>query len=200
MRIKERFLICLNKEIILIIQRKRGFEVTPRSSVEIEKLTEKVRLFAQAKGCVDPSGYLDVVRLMEEGGMFSNQENGSYLDVVDDNELSSAFAQTLPNGIIRVRESIYNNAIDGNGHARFTIAHEIGHFIMHRKQMHMARKADDDTKIYCDSEWQADEFAGRLLVPTKDLKQYSNIYTADEIAERYGVSASCAEVRLRKCK
>ena len=51
-----------------------------------------------------------VVRLMEEGGMFSNQENGSYLDVVDDNELSSAFAQTLPNGIIRVRESIYNNA------------------------------------------------------------------------------------------
>ena len=58
MRIKERFLICLNKEIILIIQRKRGFEVTTRSSVEIEKLTEKVRLFAQAKGCVDPSGYL----------------------------------------------------------------------------------------------------------------------------------------------
>lgn len=30
----------------MIIQRKRGFEVTPRSGAEIEKLAEKVRLFA----------------------------------------------------------------------------------------------------------------------------------------------------------
>ena len=189
----------------MIIQRKKGFEVTPRGRVEIEKLAEKVRLYAQTKGYVTHSGYLDVIRLMEEGGMFSNQENGNYLEVVDDNELPGAFAQTLPNGIIRVRESIYNKAIDGNGHARFTIAHEIGHFIMHRKQIHMARKANDNTKIYCDSEWQADEFAGRLLVPTNEIRQYSNalysnLYVADEIAERYGVSAICAEIRLRKCK
>ncbi len=185
--------------------RNNGFQVLPRSTNELIELTHKVRKIAKAKGFVDSNNYLYIVQLIEFGGLFKNNERGSCLEVVEDQELPNAFAQTFPDGTIKVRESIYDKACEGNGHARFTLAHELGHLIMHRSQMSMARVTNDNTKTYCNSEWQADEFAGQLLVPTTDIRHYSNdlyssVYIADKIAERYGVSTSCAEIRLRKCK
>ena len=62
---------------------------------------------------------------------------------------------------------------------RFTIAHEIGHLVLHRSKIEMMKfdsedewknfriKLDNNSLIWF--EWQANEFAGRLLVPLDQL-------------------------------
>ena len=62
---------------------------------------------------------------------------------------------------------------------RFTIAHEIGHFVLHRSNIDMVRfLSDDEWKAFRINlqdeplrwfETQASEFAGRLLVPIDQL-------------------------------
>lgn len=62
---------------------------------------------------------------------------------------------------------------------RFTFAHEVGHFILHRKQIENAPFDSKEEWLQFrmnlneenDSwfEWQAHEFAGRLLVPKNEL-------------------------------
>ena len=62
---------------------------------------------------------------------------------------------------------------------RFTIAHEIGHLVLHRSKIEMMKFNSEDEwknfriKLENDSliwfEWQANEFAGRLLVPLDQL-------------------------------
>jgi Zn-dependent peptidase ImmA (M78 family) len=62
---------------------------------------------------------------------------------------------------------------------RFTIAHEIGHLVLHRSKIEMMKFNSEDEwknfriKLENDSliwfEWQANEFAGRLLVPLDQI-------------------------------
>jgi len=73
------------------------------------------------------------------------------------------------------------------GRFAFTVAHEVGHWVLHRPIIEMdkvtlplfAAKVDEQPKpaIVCRSgaykqpaEWQADQFAARLLMPTSDVR------------------------------
>ena len=112
---------------------------------------------------------------------------------------------------------------------RFSVAHEIGHFILHRDIYAGLQSAT--AAEWCDYisaipeveygwvEWQAYEFAGRLLVPPEPLRHafqaaiqsaraagYSDWLAADEaaldyiatrIAPKFGVSAEVIAKRLR---
>jgi Zn-dependent peptidase ImmA (M78 family) len=73
------------------------------------------------------------------------------------------------------RDERYNSRI------RFSVAHEIGHFILHQetfKNFHFEDLADYisfiqeiSEKEYQSFEYQANEFAGRLLIPRDQLKK-----------------------------
>lgn len=93
------------------------------------------------------------------------------------------------------------------GRQRFTIAHEFGHYILHRKDKQLFEcvnsrasvKGDLDPKI----EKEADEFAAALLMPVDDFRQ--QIYNEEpgfelfsHLAERYGVSLTAAALRWIK--
>ena len=112
---------------------------------------------------------------------------------------------------------------------RFSVAHEIGHYILHRdiydgiKHADAAEWFDYISAIpdveYGWVEWQAYEFAGRLLVPSDALREefetaiksaqaagYSDWLAVDEIAldylatriaPKFGVSAEVIAKRLR---
>lgn len=112
---------------------------------------------------------------------------------------------------------------------RFSVAHEIGHLLLHRdiyaglQHATAAEWFDYISAIpeveYGWVEWQAYEFAGRLLVPPEPLREtfqaaiqsaqaagYSDWLAADEaaldyiatrIAPRFGVSAEVIAKRLR---
>jgi len=100
------------------------------------------------------------------------------------------------NHVIVLRQDVYEGAIKGNSRDRFTVAHEIGHYILHtpnRIQRTGLARSKERLKAYLDPEWQANTFAGELLAP---LQVISGL-TIEEISRECGVSKKTAEIQLR---
>lgn len=106
--------------------------------------------------------------------------------------------------------TIYVDKNDSMRRQRFTIAHELGHFVEHHHREFLdeageilnARKtlftrpngttADTYKKI----EREADAFAGELLMPEETFIQvWENSQTLQEVADTFGVSEMAANVR-----
>ena len=124
-------------------------------------------------------------------------DNFSY-EIVEDNELPfGTHAETnTATGHIRIKESVYEGACEGNGRDRMTIAHELGHyftvcFLGFKLERNFCKKK---VKTYCDPEWQAKCFAGELLIPAHLMKGCS----VKEIVEECGVSYDAAEFQYKK--
>lgn len=66
--------------------------------------------------------------------------------------------------LIILREDVYEGAHEGNGRDRMTVAHEIGHLLMH-KNIAFARAERVEIRAFESSEWQAKCFSGELLSP-----------------------------------
>lgn len=94
------------------------------------------------------------------------------------------------------------------GRRNFTIAHELGHYVLHRGTI----EAKDEGGIYCeegsvhrgegpDIERQADEFAANLLMPLNDCRRLLPARTRPDfgllgtLATRYGVSLTAVILR-----
>lgn len=166
-----------------------GFSVNPKSKKQIDLITQAIRGIAAKCGWIDSNGAVDIISLLEFGY--------EKFSIVPDHEMAGALGLTLPTGEILLRESVYNGACDGNGRDRFTVAHELGHGAMHTEQIGLARPVDKSTKIYCNAEWQANEFAGRLLLPDSSIKRFHGM-TVSELADLFGVSYECAQTRISK--
>ena len=67
---------------------------------------------------------------------------------------------------------------------------------MHKEHIGFARNFNISDKIFCNSEWQANEFAGSLLIPKEEIQ--GKILTATAVSKKYGVSLECAMNRLKK--
>jgi len=80
---------------------------------------------------------------------------------------------------------------------RFTIAHEIGHFMLDHTQHGWCKRQEGTSRDPKESE--ADEFAGELLMPLKLFKADLNRgMHVDDLAKKYVVSKSAAGVRASK--
>ena len=96
--------------------------------------------------------------------------------------------------IIYIKESVIKEYDEGEYRSSFTLCHELFHYI----QVQML-KFDfievESCKNYEDVEWQANEFAGQVLIPTEyiDLDE-------QEIVEKFHVSIECALIRKIKIK
>lgn len=101
---------------------------------------------------------------------------------------------------------IYNSAIASPGRVNFTLAHEFGHYLVHRKQYPNGFECGPEDMAKWDStygqiEHQANEFAASLLMPRDDFSKQlapKSKPTFDELgacADRYGVSLSAATLR-----
>ena len=121
------------------------------------------------------------------------------LQICPVSEMKDIHGLTYPERhIIYLREDIYEGACKGHGRDRFTVAHELGHFLLHSpERMVLAKfRGLGETPTYMNPEWQADAFAGELLVPSYLM---SNA-TAEIIEARCGVSRAAAICQLRKMK
>ena len=95
---------------------------------------------------------------------------------------------------------LYNEAVSSPGRVRFTQAHELGHYILHRQLRESFQCSDADmlnwSKDDKDIEGQADLFASYLLMPLDDYrKQVTAAVDLDLLghcADRYGVSLTAA--------
>jgi hypothetical protein len=101
---------------------------------------------------------------------------------------------------------IYNNAISSKGRINFTLAHEFGHFLLHRLAYPDGIRCGEQDFVRWDSEYgqieqQANIFAANLLMPLYDFRR--QIAAAAKIdldmiyhcADRYQVSLIAATLR-----
>ncbi len=93
----------------------------------------------------------------------------------------------------------FNSSLSSSGRVRFTKAHELGHYILHRevKQEFMCSREDMlDWSAEENIEAQADKFSSYLLMPLNDFREQVNgqlcLDTFSHCADRYGVSLTAA--------
>lgn len=107
--------------------------------------------------------------------------------------------ETFPSlNTIKIREDVYEKATQGDGRARFTILHEVGHLLMHdNDRVALCRKSDNvPLKTYEDPEWQADAFAGELLIAEHLVRDMS----VNEIEIHCGASHAAAEYQYKQIR
>ena len=162
-----------------------GLMMPPLSLAQIR---EKAKAVRKIFGLAD-AGYVDVVKLFE-----SLPDYGVDVEVAPLHQMGNKHGQTFPTQPkILIREDVYERACTGFGRDRLTVAHEIGHLLLHgADNISLARVAKDcEVATWCDPEWQANAFAGELLAPFRFIKGLS----IAEIQRRYGVSESAARVQ-----
>lgn len=100
----------------------------------------------------------------------------------------------------------YSDSITSEGRQRFTVAHEFGHYLVHRHRYPEGFRCRQEDLLTWDSEYnrveqEANSFAANLLMPLDDFRAQIDRRskpTLDEIgntATRYGVSLTAATLR-----
>lgn len=167
-----------------IISYKTVFEAKPESRENLRYLAELVR---KELGIALDKKYVDVTWILEKLDVLDSEY--SY-EIVDDDQLEAGVqAQTdIIKNTIYIKESVYEGAIKNNGRDRMTIAHEILHLILHQPVALTLYRRTDDLPVYKNPEWQAECFAGELLMPYDQIKDM----TEEEIVEQCKVSERAA--------
>lgn len=92
---------------------------------------------------------------------------------------------------------LYNSSISAPGRIRFTIAHELGHYILHRSESDSFQCGQEDMLYWASEERrieaEADTFASYLLMPLDDFRreidrEVTNLDVLARCAGRYGIS------------
>ncbi|WP_334178826.1 ImmA/IrrE family metallo-endopeptidase [Pseudoxanthomonas sp.] len=96
---------------------------------------------------------------------------------------------------IRLREDVYEGVYRGKGRDRFTLAHELGHLLLHANQAYQRNmRLAENIPPYKSAEWQANTFAGALLMPHDYLKRTQDVFT---VVEECGVTVDAAMTHTR---
>jgi len=120
-------------------------------------------------------------------------------------------ATTVPRGSRGRPEILFNEAVfvrlcDHHRRFRFTASHEIAHALIHISQIEaqfvhgnipvLYRR--QQLRPYEDPEWQADQFAAALLMPTRAVMALVDTVGADisEVADTFKVSHTAAGKRI----
>lgn len=126
-----------------------------------------------------------------------NRGELSYIGFMDDDQTDAIVVES--DGSFRIRLSSHTGALRDN----FTIAHELGHLVLHwplvRKNnpgcgMRATRKVDDTNESLRRCEWEANWFASAFLMPEVAFKE---AYRAGNASEIFGVTQSAVEVRAK---
>ncbi|WP_370461813.1 ImmA/IrrE family metallo-endopeptidase [Rahnella sp. RcJ3] len=99
--------------------------------------------------------------------------------------------------LIILREDVYEGAIAGNGRDRMTVAHELGHLLLHKNIAFARSQPELKIKPFESSEWQAKCFAGELMVPATHAASLK-IMSALELSEACGISVEAAGYQLKE--
>lgn len=126
-----------------------------------------------------------------------NRGELSYIGFMDEDQTDAILVE--PDGSFRIRLSSHTGALRDN----FTIAHELGHFVLHwplvRKNnpgcgMRATRKIDETNDALRRCEWEANWFASAFLMPEAVFRE---AYIAGNASEIFGVTQSAVDVRAK---
>lgn len=98
--------------------------------------------------------YFPIIEFMEN--VMPEMFPGFNYEFVDDTVLGNKEGLTLPHeNLILLPDSVYNDAIEGKGRARFTVAHEVSHYILIGDDSIALARSGSRIPAYQDPEWQA---------------------------------------------
>lgn len=170
-----------------------GIVVPPRSKPDIETNALALRHFFQ----LGNRPYFPVAEVYEALDLLFD---GARFEVREEHEMGDDHGRTYPDrNLILIREDVYERACEGQPRDRFTMCHELGHLMMHRGVPLSLSRIDPlkPPKIYRNSEWQADNFASYLLMPSGLLAKYDAIH---RVMNDFGVSTEAAFARRSEIK
>ena len=123
---------------------------------------------------------------------YSHYDFIEILDIIESLWITVAYLDfTKINGII-IKDTIGINRNISTWKQRFTMAHELCHFLLNEKWASSWLYASSDIR-----EKRADDFASRLLVPTKALKEsWGNFQNIPTLSEMFWVPKKVIENRL----
>lgn len=159
------------------------------SSLVLLRSAEDLRRLGAQHGCYENLA-LDIERLIQ----FIPDVKLEYTEF--DSTLSGSLSRQDNYWLIRV------NSVHSKNRQRFTIAHELGHYIYHK----------DDEQEFVDTtffrgvssnnlEYTANKFASDLLMPEEQVRQLidrENVRSVAELANRFGVSSSAMLYRVKE--
>lgn len=154
--------------------------------------TVRLRLKLGTNQCVNILRILDVLSIMwlDKGFNYQIVEDDDTRFLSPDEEAKT----DILSGTIYIKRHVYDQAYyNSGGRAIFTIAHEIGHFVLHKmmNKIIFARNEANANVWKGDPEWQADAFASEFLMPYEGCINLTDY----EIMRKYGVSKSAASYR-----
>lgn len=160
--------------------------VEPLSRMKISYIAQELR---KQIGCEDIL-YFPIVPFIE--WILMDPENGMELEIVELHEMQDTYGTTnTGRNVMRIRSDVYEGAVEGNPRDRFTLCHELGHYLLHQPEN--VSYARGNVPTYQNPEWQANTFAAELMAPRNLVKDM----TVDEIMEECGMSRQAAAIQYK---
>ncbi len=172
------------------------FAAAPQSRLDMETLAESYLKRFYPENLARPRK-LNVAELMDR-----IEELGIVFGVEDLPEGEEGHTNPLTKQII-VAPEVYQSMLAGDGRARQTCVHEVGH-VQHIRQVNdiirhgapiLARSINVVVPSYMDPEWQAHSVGSAMLMPRPTFDEVYNRGGVDAVSEFFAVSRSSAEVR-----
>lgn len=166
-------------------------EAQQKASLVLLRSASDLRKLGEQKDCYK-SLALDVEKLVQ----FIPDVRLEYVDM--DSTLSGSLSKQDNIWLIRI------NKTHSKTRQRFSIAHELGHFVYHK----------DDEKEFVDTtffrglisdnlEYTANKFASELLMPEEQVRQLidkENVRSVADLAAKFGVSSAAMLYRVKELK
>ncbi|PYE88061.1 ImmA/IrrE family metallo-endopeptidase [Phyllobacterium leguminum] len=169
-------------------------QISPKPSRLSKATVERIAETIAKKLGFRPDGSIEDI-VARFGGKIIVGTNGH-----DDYESGSIVARSLNDF------TIYLSKFTSLARDRFTIAHELGHLLLHlsvvQKEkpnaiMRATRWVDDKNPDQQRAEWEANWFAAAFLMPSNEFKELYLAKGAEEAQKEFGVSAKAIEIRAK---
>jgi len=164
------------------------YRARPTSRLKIRSFANQIRKIVGLEKSTD-FPILAVFEFLSAQGIFT-------FEILPKEDMENKCGETFPEERhILIREDIYEEAYKEMPFARTTLAHELYHLFFHGGEAISLCRTDSEIKArraYEDPEWQANCFAGELLVP-KDLVVGMSV---EEVMKNCNVSVTMAKTQL----
>ena len=180
----------------------------PRSGADIDRIALRIIQTYQPKALEQPQEF-DIERFYENALEALTSVRGDYQDLG-----LPVHGYTDSDQQISVVDTALAENRSKRNRFRATVAHEVGHAVLHVKQFRRRKEIlrfthdcedvslrmyrEDEIPAYANPEWQAWRFAKALLMPEKTFRMaHASGMNISQLGATFGVSVDFARLRLR---
>lgn len=165
------------------------YKAKPTSRKELSNLAHDLR----ASMGLEYKHYFPIIQFIEKVLPIIDPEFDYEIVEMDDLP-EKTYALTYPDEKkMKIRADVYEAACQGQGRARFTLAHELCHYLLHDEDNISFARGGIEVPKFMDTEWQANTFAAELLAPGYLIRNMS----IEEISQNCGISYQCARIQSK---